>query len=66
MEKVKKLSAAEREKILAEKRAYKRKYYKENREKILATHKRFREENPEKIKAYQERYWLKKATQKQG
>ncbi|HLR35714.1 MAG TPA: hypothetical protein VK071_10380 [Tissierellales bacterium] len=40
---------------------YSRKYYKENREKILKYQKRWRKENPEKVKEYNDKYWENKA-----
>lgn len=42
-------------------RIYKREYRRKNREKINRQQREWRTANPEKVKAYQMRYWEKKA-----
>lgn len=62
----KKLSEAEKEAILEEKRRYNRRYYQQNKKKLRQQHKEWREKNPEKVRAASERYWLNQAMKKQG
>lgn len=52
--------------ILEAKREYHRDYYRRNRKERLAKHKEWRENNPDKVKAANERYWLKRSALKQG
>ena len=40
--------------------AARREYYVKNREKELASSKKYRENNPEKIREYTEKLWFKK------
>lgn len=40
---------------------YMGKYRKKNRLKIREAHKKWQRENPEKVRAYQEKFWAKKA-----
>ena len=42
-------------------RVYKQEYRRKNREKINQKQREWRAANPEKVKAYQMRYWEKKA-----
>lgn len=42
-------------------REYQRKWRTKNREKLRASHKAWRDANPEKIQQYRQNYWIKKA-----
>ena len=44
-------------------RAYERKWRKENKERINAYQKKWRGENSDKVKQYHENYWEKKVSQ---
>lgn len=44
-------------------REYQRAYREANRERINEAAREWRKKNPEKIKLYRERYWLKKAAE---
>lgn len=66
MEKSAELTPEEKEAILEQKRAYHRKYYQENRKKLRQQHKEWREANPDKVKAANDRYWLNQAKKKHG
>lgn len=48
-----------------ERREYMREYRKKNREQIRENQRQWRERNPEKVAAYQERYWTKRAQKEQ-
>lgn len=43
-------------------REYQRNYYGKNKKKILDYQKRWRAENPDKVKQYLDNYWEKKAS----
>lgn len=41
--------------------AARREYYRRNRESVAASNRKWRQEHPEKVKEYNNRYWEKKA-----
>lgn len=41
--------------------AHRREYYRQNRERVLAQNKRWRDRNPEKVAACNVRYWERRA-----
>lgn len=51
------------EEAKAARRAYARKYREKNRERINAQHKKWRDSNPDKVKANAARYWERQAAQ---
>ena len=55
------LSKQEEEKVLAEKKAYHRKYYQKNKKRLNEKQRQWRKENPDKVKLANERHWRKKA-----
>ena len=56
----------EEEMIREAKNAYARDYAKKNRKKIRAYQEKWRKENPEKVKANNRNYWLRKAGELQA
>lgn len=51
------------EKAAEARRAYRRQWARDNREKVRAYRRKWAKENPEKVRACHERYWAKKAEQ---
>lgn len=61
----KELTPAEEEKFREAQRLYNKQYYEKNRKTILARKKKWRKENPEKVKESIQKHWLRKAEQEQ-
>lgn len=57
---------AEEQAALEAKREYHRNYYKKNKKKYNENAKRWRKDNPDKVAAANQRYWLKKAQEKRA
>lgn len=47
-------------------RAYQREHYRRNRKKINEKQRQWRAANPEKVRQYNQNYWLKKAQEKEA
>lgn len=47
-------------------RNYMKNYREKNRAKIRAGHKKWQQENPEKVREYQEKHWANKARESLG
>lgn len=62
----KKITEAELELIREEKRQYAQKYYQKNKKALAEKQKEWRRNNPDKVKAANQRHWLKKVQKKQG
>lgn len=55
------MTEKEKQKALEARRRYQRERYRKNRDKICEQQNAWRRDNPEKVKEYNMRYWLKRA-----
>lgn len=60
------LSKEEQDLAREARNAYQRKYAKENRKRINQHQRKWHKDNPGKAKEYNQRYWLKKATERKA